>query len=45
MAKLRYGPNPTISLDTAETKNVVEAVAAHATRGGWVTVSDATGHE
>jgi hypothetical protein len=45
MAELHYGPDVTISLGTAETKNLVEAIAAHASRGGWVTVSDTTGHE
>jgi hypothetical protein len=45
MAYLHYGSDLTIDLDEAATKHVVEAVGSHASRGGWVTVSDTTGRE
>lgn len=45
MAYLHYGADVRISLDEAGTKRVVEGIGAHATRGGWVTVSDTTGLE
>ena len=45
MTYLHYGADVRISLDEVGTKRVVEGIAAHATRGGWVIVSDTTGLE
>lgn len=43
MAYLHYGSDLRIELDQAMTKRVMESIAAHATRGGWVTVTDTGG--
>jgi hypothetical protein len=40
MGFLHYGSDLTISLDEMATKRATEAIASHATRGGWVTVAD-----
>jgi hypothetical protein len=40
MTTLHYGSEVRIQLDAAAMKLVMEAVAAHATRGGWVTTTD-----
>lgn len=37
MATLHYGSELSIKLDDAATKRVMEAIASHASRGGWVT--------
>ena len=43
MATLHYGSDVSINLDEAASKRAMEAIAAHATRGGWVTVTDTHG--
>jgi hypothetical protein len=45
MALLNYGPQLQIRLDPATTRQVREAVDAHATRGGWVTATDTDGQD
>lgn len=45
MALIYYGTQVQIALDAAAIKHVREAVAAHASRGGWVTVTDIQGRE
>lgn len=45
MALLHYGSELRIRLDAAATRQLMEAIGAHATRGGWVTVSDTEGQE
>jgi len=45
MGLLHYGSDLRIRLDTATTRQVMEAVAAHASRGGWVSASDTDGRE
>jgi hypothetical protein len=32
-------------MDAATTRQTIEAIASHATRGGWVTISDADGRD
>jgi hypothetical protein len=43
MALLHYGPEVRIRLDAAAARQVMEAVGAHASRGGWVTTTDDEG--
>jgi hypothetical protein len=43
MAALHYGSQLCIRIDAAATRQVMEAVGAHASRGGWVTVTDTEG--
>jgi hypothetical protein len=43
MAVLHYGSDLRIKLDDTGTKLTMEAIAAHATRGGWVTAADRDG--
>lgn len=45
MTTLHYGSEVRIQLDAAAMKLVMEAVAAHATRGGWITTTDVDGRE
>ena len=45
MALLHYGSQVQIRLDQATTRQVMEAVDAHATRGGWVTATDTDGQD
>ena len=45
MAVLHYGSDVRIRLDPATTRQVMEAVGAHATRGGWVTATDTDGQD
>lgn len=45
MSHLHYGNEVRIQLDSADMRQIMEAVAAHATRGGWVTVTDVQGRE
>jgi hypothetical protein len=45
MALLHYGSELRIRLDESTTRQVMEAVGAHASRGGWVTATDAKGQE
>lgn len=45
MALLHYGSEVRIRLDEEATRRVMEAVGAHATRGGWVIVTDTDGKE
>jgi len=45
MTYLHYGSEVRIQLDPSATKLAMEAVAAHATRGGWVTTADVSGRE
>jgi hypothetical protein len=42
---LQYGPDLRIELDPSTTRQVTEAIAAHATRGGWVTATDVSGRK
>ena len=45
MALLHYGTELLIRLDAPTTRQVMEAVGAHASRGGWVTAIDEDGQE
>ncbi|HZC73004.1 MAG TPA: hypothetical protein VE442_20065 [Jatrophihabitans sp.] len=45
MSLLHYGSALRIRLDEATTRQVMEAIGAHATRGGWVTATDIDGRE
>lgn len=45
MALLHYGSEVRLRLDPATVRQMVEAVGAHATRGGWVTVTDTDGKD
>lgn len=45
MGSIHYGSEVQITLDRAAIKHFREAVAAHASRGGWVTVADTQGRE
>jgi len=45
VSHLHYGNEVRIALDSADMRQIMEAVAAHATRGGWVTVTDVQGRE
>jgi hypothetical protein len=45
MALLHYGSELRIRLDAATTRQVMEAVGAHASRGGWVTATDEDGQD
>ena len=45
MAVLHYGSDLRIRFDAATTRQVMEAIAAHASRGGWVTATDTEGRE
>jgi hypothetical protein len=45
MALLHYGSELRIRLDMATTRQVMEAVGAHASRGGWVTATDTEGRD
>jgi hypothetical protein len=40
---LHYGSSLRFDLDTATTKQVTEAIGAHANRGGWITFTDKSG--
>lgn len=43
MAFLHYGVDLRIELDEPGMRQAMEAIASHATRGGWVTVTDVHG--
>ncbi|HEY2166633.1 MAG TPA: hypothetical protein VGH01_05680 [Jatrophihabitantaceae bacterium] len=43
MAYLHYGAELRLDLDAAASKIAGEAIGAHATRGGWVSVTDKEG--
>lgn len=43
MALLHYGADLAIRLDQEATRQVIEAIGAHASRGGWVTTTDTDG--
>jgi hypothetical protein len=45
MRYLHYGSQLRIRLDPVAIDNAMEEIAAHATRGGWVTAPDTTGRE
>ena len=45
MGYLHYGTELRIQLDEAALEHAVEEIAAHATRGGWVTVTDTSGRQ
>lgn len=45
MPYLHYGSDVRINLDEAGLRRALEAIGAHATRGGWVTVSDTSGSD
>lgn len=40
MTFLHYGPHLRVELEDTQMKVVMEHIAAHASRGGWVSVSD-----
>ena len=40
MARLHYGPSTAFELDPDATRQITEAIGAHATRGGWITFTD-----
>ena len=40
MPYLNYGPQLQLRLDDEAADRAVEAIAAHASRGGWVSVTD-----
>ena len=44
-ARLHYGTELVIEIDEASQRQVMESVGAHASRGGWVTVTDTAGRE
>lgn len=43
MPLLHYGLQLEIQLDASSARQLIEAVGAHATRGGWVTVTGTDG--
>lgn len=43
MAFLHYGSEVRIQLEESAMRQAMEAIASHATRGGWVTVTDVKG--
>jgi hypothetical protein len=43
MTLLHYGADLRIQLDPSTTRQVTEAIAAHASRGGWVIATDVAG--
>lgn len=45
MSLLHYGPEVQLRLDQAATKHAMETIGAHATRGGWVTITDVNGRQ
>jgi hypothetical protein len=44
-AVLHYGSEVRLRLDDTATKRALEAIGAHATRGGWVTITDIDGKQ
>lgn len=40
MPYLHYGAELRVELDPTSSRRAVEAIGAHATRGGWVTITD-----
>lgn len=45
MAFLHYGRELRIELDESALRQAMQAIASHASRGGWVTVTDVKGGE
>lgn len=45
MSYLHYGSDLRLELDAGAAKRAVEAIAAHATRGGWVRITDVNERE
>jgi hypothetical protein len=45
MALLHYGAELRIQLDKPGMRQAMEAIASHATRGGWVAVTDVKGRQ
>ncbi len=45
MTFLHYGSELRVQLDPSAIKLAMEAVGAHASRGGWVTVTDIAGRQ
>jgi hypothetical protein len=45
VAVLHYGSELRIRLNEGITRQVMEAIGAHATRGGWVTATDTDGQD
>jgi hypothetical protein len=45
MAFLHYGTELRIQLDGSELRQATETIGAHATRGGWVNVTDVKGQQ
>lgn len=45
MSSLHYGSEVQLDLDAAATKQAIETIASHATRGGWLTITDVHGRQ
>ena len=45
MALLYYGSELRIHIEAATTRQLMEEVGAHASRGGWVTATDSEGRD
>jgi hypothetical protein len=45
MAFLHYGAEVHVQLDEPGMRQAMEAIASHATRGGWVAVTDVQGRQ
>ena len=45
MSFLHYGLELKLHLDPATVRQAMETIGAHATRGGWVTVTDLDGRQ
>jgi hypothetical protein len=45
MPFLHYGSRVCVELDESAAKLAMKAIGAHATRGGWVTVTDVRGRD
>jgi len=45
MPTLHYGSGLEIELDVSNIRQTIEAIGAHVTRGGWVSVVDAGGRQ
>lgn len=45
MPYLHYGPTVRLRLDAEAAKRAMQAIGAHATRGGWVTLTDVDGRD
>lgn len=43
MPSLHYGPHLRVRLDEVAVQQAIEAIASHATPGGWVSLTDRDG--